>query len=299
MTQSFIFIGGVDRSGTTLLAKLLVERGFGISGPETVFKERLLRANKPEDAYSVMYQDWRFRRIWNTNYRFNEQSDLQENFRGLFEALNGPSAVGSAVIDHTPHNIRLSDKISQNFEDAVFIHIIRDPRSIFNSIRKLDWGARTAFRSAIYWYRNMLLSENVLRRSGVKWAEVKFEDLLSNPDEAITKLQLELDLKEQTSVTGEFSLPRYTQGQHALVNSSVRKDRIDTSKHIDLEERTLIEAICAPMMDKYDYQREPNLELFVERPLSKRFLRAMFLSALIEVFYFPINKAKNLRRRYS
>ncbi|NJB67553.1 hypothetical protein GGQ74_001193 [Desulfobaculum xiamenense] len=56
-----------------------------------------------------------------------------------------------AWCEKTPHNIKVADTVLRTFDDAVFIHIIREPVEVYWSIKKFDWGPKTP-KDFVKWY---------------------------------------------------------------------------------------------------------------------------------------------------
>lgn len=294
MSCKYIFIGGVERSGTTLLAQMMVNRGFGISAPETIFKEKWLSTG----SFASVKNHWRFKRVWQLENVKIHGNDISQDFNELFVAYNNLNYDPGRFIDHTPHNCKLAKRLQKEFKDAVFIHIVRDPRAIYNSFRKLDWGPKTALRTAFYWMGSILHIEYELRMSGAKHITIKYEELLENPDMVMDKISKELKIGQIEIDDVEFNLPAYTGKQHSLVNGRLEQDRRFAGNLISNKDKIIIEKFCAPIMVKYGYVVDTDLELFMAKPLSYSNFLLFLYSFFVEVVYWPKSKLKNYIRRY-
>ena len=95
-------------------------------------------------------------------------------------------------IDSTPTNIPHMPRISRDFPDAQFIHIIRDGRDVALSLdqhrwsRPLPWDRKRSLLAAgLYW-------EGIVRKGrkfgallGPKYMEVRYEELVEQPQQSL------------------------------------------------------------------------------------------------------------------
>lgn len=296
MSQPYIFIGGVERSGTTLLAKLLVENGYGVSGPETIFKEKWIAKRD----FSKVKNHWRFRKIWGVDAGDLTQMSISDGFRRLFLRYNKLSLdLVVPLIDHTPHNVRIASKLVNEFENAVFIHIVRDPRAVYNSFKTLDWGPKTALRSGYYWKKTILLSNLELKASKAKYITIRYENLLEDSASVINQIASELRLEKLKDTDFSFTVPNYTKKQHSLVNKPIDKNRADTANLISENEAEIIQRICAPIMNRYNYVTDPCLEPYVKNFYNFSYFILVIHSLFLEISLWPSNKFRNYLRRFS
>lgn len=292
-----IFVGGVDRSGTTLLARLLTDSGFGVSGPETIFKEKWVRGRNSKKDVESINTNWRYRKIWQLDYNFNNEITLQENIRFLFQKINDLPSDNFVMIDHTPHNIRLKDELERHFDNSAFIHIVRDPRTIFRSMKPLDWGPNTAARSALYWRKNIMMAQVNIKLSQTNSVTIKYEDLIHAPEDTIKNLAIELRLKKRNYKRSIFFLPNYTSAQHSKVSSKLDKSRTLVSKDLSFNDTKIIEKLTGSLMDQYGYSRLHDRKAVFSRRFQVYSAWLIFKSLLIELARFPLNKYKNFQRR--
>ncbi|MFO7537303.1 MAG: sulfotransferase, partial [Chloroflexota bacterium] len=174
MSKPPIFIVGVQRSGTTLLAALLAAHSRLSCGPETHFfrwlaqtEPDLLCAEEvwPETAVSFL------NRINHTNYKGEGKRPLLAKY-GLSESdvaaylqNKRPSvaAVLAAVtepymhhvgkqrwVEKTPDHIEYLPLIRTHFPDSPIIYIVRDPRDVALSLMKVPWGATSLLEGLFY-----------------------------------------------------------------------------------------------------------------------------------------------------
>lgn len=206
MYKTPVFIGGCDRSGTTLLGSMLGSHDYIICVPESQFIIDVLVETKmianSIDSNCVMNsikEHPRFK-LWGLNLD-------PDFFAELNEILSCPRLVEFIVrkygqgnnklqdkfwVDHTPSNIKYSNTLLSLFPNAKFIHLVRDGRAVASSIIPLNWGPNTIDQAAYFWLRNLAFRfadkatldlELILR--------VKYKDLVENPEDTlITNLRV-------------------------------------------------------------------------------------------------------------
>ncbi len=101
------------------------------------------------------------------------------------------------VIDHTPSNIVHANSISKFLPEAKFIHIYRNPLDIISSFHSKDWGStdleintRWIFDTFNQWFKQR---EDLNPSS---FLEVKFEDLIADPEKELNRICDFLGIKE-------------------------------------------------------------------------------------------------------
>lgn len=241
-----IFIGGCDRSGTTLLGSLLGGTVGAITTPESQFKAKIFReldwlgdpvGRLIAAALEMITAHDRFC-SWTT--KLPQLPSPEDNgpttFRGLLEWVvthysqqhEGPAAP-QVWIDHDPQNFRIFDDLVHHFPEARFVHIVRDGRAVAASLFPLDWGPNTVLKAAHFWQTNVEHSLNAEQQHADRVVRVGYEDLVREPQETLAQLcqQLDLHFSHKVAEGGEFAVPSYTQGQHELVGHPPDASRID------------------------------------------------------------------------
>jgi Sulfotransferase family len=180
-----IFIGGMFKSGTSLLRAMLGQHSAIASGLETYW----------------FNWDWSQRdsaEMQRTQDRLAGYFDMTaDEVRALAKSAATPEVFLSTLMDElarkedkprwaekTPGNIAHIDRIWKAWPDAQIIHIIRDPRDIFASLveaRKWDTAAEFADRWAATVGRGeRLLAE--LKPGERSYIAIRYEDLIAAPD---------------------------------------------------------------------------------------------------------------------
>ena len=191
MSRAPIFIGGMFKSGTTLLRAMLGQHSAIASGLETYWFD------------------------WNWSQRDGaEMRRTLERLAGYFDisadavialarSAPSPEAFLSTLMDElarkegklrwaekTPGNIAHIDRIWKGWPDAQVVHIMRDPRDIFASLveaKKWDSVAEFADRWAATIGRGeRLLAE--LRPGAQSYLAIRYEELIGAPESTMRRV---------------------------------------------------------------------------------------------------------------
>ena len=109
------------------------------------------------------------------------------------------------------------------FPEAKIIHIIRDGRAVAASVRSLDWGPNTIIGAGHYWIEHVSYGLAAERRFAKQIIQVRYEDLVSDPEDELKRLCAWLSLEfVETMIRGEgFSKPSYySYRAHHLIGKS-------------------------------------------------------------------------------
>lgn len=302
-----VFIGGCGRSGTTLLGAILGSHSDCLTIPEFQFKLNIIQAcnyktHLHTDTNEIL-KDKRFK-IWRINV---DAENLQENLaksaihtvdffvKKYAESINS-SKSPKLWIDHTPTNMKYAKTLLEVFPQAKFIHIVRDGRAVASSVMPLDWGPNTITKAASWWVEHMaygLAAESFLGQD--KIIRIKYEDLISEPEETVKNLCSYLDIEYQHSMleaTG-FKVPFYTSVQHNLIGKRLDVTRLnDWEKKLASEEIEIFEILTGDFLKHLNYSlKSHSIRLSIHRVDRVKFY-------LKEVYIQQVNKIRNRLRFY-
>jgi hypothetical protein len=220
-----VFIVGCPRSGTSFLYHLLLSAGgfarfhtqmnvFDVLEP--IFGDLSDSANNKK-----MMQEWLRSKAFAVSGL--EASALEAQV--MAECRNGSDFMRIVMdgvarqqnvdrwIDSTPTNVPHMLRISHDFPDALFIHIIRDARDVALSLDKRHWSRplpwdkkRSLLAAGLYWEWIVRKGRKNGSQLGARYIEVRYEDLVERPEAALmqigTFLKHDLDYAriQQTSV---------------------------------------------------------------------------------------------------
>lgn len=293
MTDRVIFLGGLGRSGTTLLERLLGELpgvvplgevvhlwargvvagelcGCGEAFPRCPFwrevGERAFGGWSRELAERVL----RLRRRVDRTRRIPAvgHPDLAEYvaaYRSVYAAALRVAG-GAAVVDSSKH-ASLAFCLAAGGVQPHVVHVVRDPRAVAHSWRRTvprpedgshmtRWGA---MRTSLHWSAQNLALD-LLAARGVEVTRVRYEDLLADPRATLTDLaeRLGLDTKLGFLDGTTVSLGR----AHTVSGNPMRfaVGQVELSHDdawrggLPAIQRAVVSGLTAPLMTRYGYR---------------------------------------------
>ena len=183
-----------------------------------------------------------------------------------------------AVIDHQPENVRSWKHIVEIFPDAYFLHVVRDPRSVFSSYvhSARSWSNPETFTCdptvfSREWQDDVYAGREIPLRTD-HHLEVRYEDLVANGPAELARIHEFLDLPSSpqkcTQAVDACSLDRLRKSGHGP-SGFFRKGQAQAfSTELSRSMIETIEYDCAGLMQELGY--EPTLANGGPRPLSMR-----------------------------
>jgi len=236
-----VFIIGSPRSGSTFLGARLGGFPRTVTIPETQFFFHAWKLYSGpskvdwQDVWAELVGHWRFR-LWDLDPEgiaqklddHSLQSMLRALVRSYADKQGMPSSEMTRFIDHTPRNVMRAGVLAALFPAAKFLHLIRDGRAVFSSVRKLDWGPSTCEAAAGWWARHVAAGLAFEETHDDRCLQVRYELLMRSHDAEMERIREFLMIDSDAAlVEGTFSLPRYTRSQHELVSFAPDVSRVD------------------------------------------------------------------------
>ncbi len=186
-----IFLGGFQRSGTTLLRYILDSHPNIACGPETVTLIPDVRKHVEALLYNDRFSESlkNFQLSTEDVYRIFGREPI-ENFFSKYLAKQNKQRMASK----TPTNCLHFDFLGRLFPDAKFIHVIRDGRNCVCSLDKVPWFGNTLSSTASFdlattrWAK---WTEEGMRQGaelGDRYLEVRYEELVLFPEKEIARI---------------------------------------------------------------------------------------------------------------
>ena len=190
-SEAPIFIGGLFKSGTTLLRAMLGQHSSIASGLETQWFNMDWDGRKDKRFYDHME---RLRNFYGFDKDRTEQivAESQDaiQFLNLFLGFYAKSMGKKRWAEKTPGNILYLDRIYAGWSEAKVIHIIRDPRDVFASLRQAKkWDTIEVFSDL--WCQYLGSAERFKKESSDhndKFLEIRYEALIIRPEEIMKSL---------------------------------------------------------------------------------------------------------------
>lgn len=259
-----IFIGGMPRSGTTLLRVILDSHPNIACGPElraiptlaTLSREtRRLMGEMLSEYYSL------------------PPSELDSVFAELVCSFLQPIHERSGkkrIAEKTPANALHFAELARLFPKSPFIQIIRDGRDAVASVLKMDWTeARTGqpmpitrdpAMAAATWAEHIARGRDA-RSAGARYFEIRYEDIVNQPRAALEPLFEFLEEPWSDDVlsfhTNERAASGVNESSAEQVSRELYRDSIGRWRR-DLGEgaRSAIKAACGGMLIELGYARD-------------------------------------------
>lgn len=239
-----VFIGGCDRSGTTLLGDMLGATSWSFVTPESQFFHDLLLHLKleafdnPKAASRWLYNHFRFA-SWQLNLDVDELTQVihLKQPRDTIEAIvkiylqqkHPEKSHADVWIDHTPDNFKYHSVLKSIFPEARFIHIVRDGRAVSASLKNLDWGPNNAYTASRHWSQRLEQALAVEACEGDNCFRLHYEKLLAEPEQALKQLCAFIDVPYEAKMLngGGLKLPAFTKKQHSLIGKAPQQKNAD------------------------------------------------------------------------
>lgn len=269
-----IFIGGCERSGTTLIGSILGAHPSCICTPESQFITHFYRRenfnpNKidPFLILDVIRHHKRYRLEWKGALDFPKKYIL-ENFYKYSEFLKWIARCYAETegkthvtwwIDQTPNNMKRAMTLIDLFPEALFIHLVRDGRAVSASLMNLEWGPNNVIRCAEYWLAKIapgLILETTLGNDRVM--RVYYEDLIQRPETVLSKICRFTGVPYSSEMVHSrgYKPAAYNQKQHALVTGGLDTDRIVAwKKKLSFREIEMFEFITGETLKILGYEQ--------------------------------------------
>jgi hypothetical protein len=265
--QQPVFIGGVPRSGTTLL-RVMVDSHPAIScGPEIrvlaslgALRQRLGQALS----------------IGNKAPGADLNARLDRAFANLTSSLLEPALAASGkrrIAEKTPSNLLWLTQLGNWFPDARLIHVIRDGRDVAASLVKTNWidhqtgqpyeYVQSVQNAARFW-SEMVRTGCKAGRSPLlqeRYLEVRYEDLVLAPEQECRRIceflgedfapqMLDHHLQDHNYGGPDETSAKAVSGQ--LTTSSIGRWRGQFSR----QETSDVNRICGPVLRELGYEPE-------------------------------------------
>ena len=201
----------------------------------------------------------------------------------VFERFRATRLGATTIVDQTPENVQVWEEILEVFPDAIFLHMIRDPRAVFASYRGAvrAWGDPRHFPTdpeefAAEWRRDVFKARAIASRTD-NYVEVRFEDLKREGMPRMLRLMRDLGLEADEDLAQRAldacSIEKLRQADHGP-QGFFRKGEADGWKR-DLSRGQIraIEHLLEQPMRELGY--EPSLGTDVAAPLGLRFKRGV------------------------
>jgi len=279
---AFPFVVGSQRSGTTLVRAMLDSHPLMSVPPESWFvtelaSEQLRYSDGGAFDAGAFLADLekhpRFER-WELPAEATRAAvldspagDFPEAVRRVFELFacrRGKSRYG----DKTPPYVERLPLLAELFEEACFLHVIRDGRDVATSAIDAPWGPDNAIRAALDWRTRVEAGRRAGRALGhERYLEIRYEALVGEPERTLRTIcafvALDFDPAMFSYVDRADELQ--ASGFHANVNPNLARPPTsglrDWRTQMAPADILSFELVAGDLLDRLGYersQREPS-----------------------------------------
>lgn len=165
---------------------------------------------------------------------------------------------GARILCKSPDNLAIAERHGPQIDDAVFVHVIRDPRAVWNSGRGTPRGPQTPHQAALQWedYHNRAVA------IGQKHPciTLRYEDLMADTASELKRCCdflgipfLEAMLEDHLSKEAQ-SAAQTNAGLWGNLDKPVLKERAQAwRQELPAEEIAIIDNSCRSTMERFGY----------------------------------------------
>jgi hypothetical protein len=191
MRDAPIFIGGMFKSGTTLLRSMLAQHSAIVSGLETYWFDLTRGDTSPDATERALARLATYFDLDPATVRgFSDGSRSAEAFLDRLMTHIASRAAKRRWAEKTPGNIAVVDRIWAFWPQAQVVHIVRDPRDVYaSSIEANKWQDPRVF--AEQW--TSTIGEGAQRVAALApsrdvYHVVRYEDLVEDPERTMRRV---------------------------------------------------------------------------------------------------------------
>jgi hypothetical protein len=297
-----VFIGGCDRSGTTLLGAMLGTHSECLCTPESQFIVEVLSRSRLDinhiNTQTVLdaimrhprFKTWRLKTDSSSTWHRQSTISYPELIEWIVKKYGEANGKNSPHIwvDHTPSNVKYAATLLSLFPEAKMIHIVRDGRAVASSLLSAAWGPAAVDRAAYFWLRNLAYGFAIESFYGsTRVMRVKYEDLVDVPEATLQHVSSFLGIDYQPQmITGDgFKVPSFTRKDHMLVGQAPDRRRVNAwQTELTLRQIEIFESTTGDMLRYLGYSTRFGASArpmtIIERCLSSLRALRMFIGNL-------------------
>lgn len=215
-----IFLTGFARSGTTWVNRLMqdyFDAGFVNEGQFIINfgkrirrygdlevvrnREQLARDLTKDPFFSILTENYKVDIDWGRVTRdAGSFPDIVKDILLQIAEQTGKHRIGSKY----PVFGRYLRLLNEFFPDCQVIHVVRDGRDCALSHKGVRWGHQNTYSAAIHWRRYMQTIRHDANALQGRYLEVRYEDLLLQPESTLRGLEHFITGTHEYPATGRF-----------------------------------------------------------------------------------------------
>lgn len=258
------FIVGCGRSGTSLLRGLLNAHSQIAIPTESLFMIDYLRARDRFSYAELVDLLLKEPEIveWGLAVDKEDLAGCASIPEALHELSRRYAAKEGARLwgQKTPRFVRYMELLGNAFPEARFVHVIRDPRAVVNSLIRSDVHRSNPYHGSRRWNIDVTAGLKFEADHPDRVLQVRYEELVSGPGETLQNILDFLDLAFEDSLlkvpVGTEDYSTFYDRIHQNLAEGINSRHIDKWKdQLSLTEVALIESMAAELMERLGYDR--------------------------------------------
>lgn len=267
VTRDPIFIVGAPRSGTSLLRNLLNRHSRIALADETYFFYYVYNRRGSFGNLSDLSNRKRLVSRFLETTRIKTQGfDLPALRKTLEEGADSYEAFFDILLktyasqqgkrrygEKTPQHASESETLIRMFPDCKVIHLIRDPRDVVVSLKRMPWGDRSVVSNAKQW---VACTRGALQiRRSQNYHQLHYEDLVTDPERSLGLICEFLGESFESGMLDPDSGQKAKAWWFERAQKAVSTERIEKWRdELSALEVGLIEWVTRPTMEKLGYE---------------------------------------------
>lgn len=280
-----VFVGGCPRSGTTMMGVQIAGHPRCFTTPESHFVYQLVQHHAKHggirwgDLIGIVerhtfYATWEIDPDWASYAEAETFVDLADAIRWLVwqykEKYYPDKQDISCWVDHTPENVLHSHSLLNLFPESRFVHLKRDGRACFASVKDLNWGPNSPSMAANWWLKYVGAGDATLAAFPARCSEIYYEQFVRDYPRSLEILLNQVGLPvtgQDEDRRGNPLPPDLLDYQHSLVSKKPDPARTESWRtELKFVEILRFDAIATNLLKLNGY--EPIAPYEPETPMA-------------------------------
>jgi len=284
-----IFIVGAPRSGTTLLRNMLNRHPAIAICRETDFYHLVHNRRRAFGSFGDLQNRERLVKEYLSTPRVQrlglnlpalEQTLLREgasyetlfaSFLRFYAQVHGKRRCG----EKTPRHALFTETLCQWYPGARIIHILRDPRDVVASLRRMPWADRNVLGNARLWLTSNLAAWRSRHRP--QYLVVRYEELVAAPEKELGRVCAFVGEEYCPAMLVPDREPNAQQVWYLRAEGRLTTDRIGKwREQLTLEEAGLVEWFVGRHLQTFGYEAvaHPPARMAIARDMASTVVQA-------------------------
>ncbi|MEM8557536.1 MAG: sulfotransferase [Bacteroidota bacterium] len=275
MRVPLLFVTGMPRSGTTLLSTMLGRHSRMHATPETHFFSQCYPTGELDASLGEMRARQVARCLDGSIARatvhtlegadligHTPRSTFEGGLRASLEAVGKGDGDDLAwLVEKTPAHHEHAFRIAAAYPTARLLTIVRDPRAVSASLRRVPWNREPALQHGRRWKHYARIQRELERTLGERYRWIRYEALLEAPEAMLSDLCAWLGVTYEPAMVSAGATPSTFDADTEpwKVNASAELDpsRIFAWRsNLPPADRKLVELGAGDALERLEYEKE-------------------------------------------